>query len=151
MALQIAQFVANHNLTGLPANRILLLGNNTSVRMVLPNNKNVLIKKIAVDCIYNQQSAIVILDYCINVNFRFFDLQLIQPNRFTVINSTAFGSNVISIQLNKQNPIINLNTIAGSFDLSATGSNNFVSLGLGGTVNSNISFLITVYYENIIN
>jgi len=150
MALQICQFVANHSLAGLPANRILFLGNNPNTKCILPNNKNVLIKKIAVDCIYNQQSEVIVINYFLNLRFEHYDLRPIVSNHFRAVNNSAFDTATpIIMEFNKLNPLIECNFIAGAFDVSAIGSNNFISLGLGGLVSSNISFLITIYYENI--
>lgn len=151
MALQICQFVANVNLTGIPANRVFLIPNPVFNQfLILPTEKNVLIKKIAVDCVYNQDGNLCVSDY----TFQFFPIQY-NSNIINVYNGISinnFFSDINSILINKKNNLQNLNILAGGLKINGFigGINGQSSIKLSNTIstiNSNISFLITIYYE----
>jgi hypothetical protein len=150
MALQICSFKADYSLSGIPANRIFAPVQNTSTRFIFPLNKNVLIKKISLNCIYNAQGEIAILDYGLCLNLRQFNNQLISIDNPIFINGVgSVALNPYSIFLNKKNSFINTKIIAGELIINSAGTGSLINLSSSGIIGSNISFLISIYYENI--
>jgi hypothetical protein len=148
MALQICSFKADYSLTGIPANRIFNPVNNSSTRFILPLNKNVKIKKIALDVVYNSNGEICVLDYSLGIQFRQFNNQLLPILNPILLNGSQLGFNSFSVFLNKKNPFIDVNFEAGDFIIQSAGRGNLIQLSNNGIILSNISFLITIYYEN---
>lgn len=147
MALQIAQWNLELTLTGIPANRAYsFVGSNSS--LILPTNKNVLIKKIALDAVYNNSGDIILLDYQLRFAYINIDDSVLLANRaITQTGLTSISS--IPIILNKSNPIINSNVYAGGLIFS-NNINLLNSLILNNSISaltSTVSFLITIYYE----
>jgi hypothetical protein len=84
------------------------------------------------------------------LQLRQFNNQLISINNPILINgSGSVGLNQYSIFLNKKNSFINTKIIAGELILSSAGTGNLINLSSSGIIGSNISFLISIYYENI--
>jgi hypothetical protein len=151
MALQICQFVATVNLSGIPANRVFAIPNPVnSQSLLLPTNKNVLIKKISVDCVYNQSGDLCISDYTLQFFPIQFNTNIINVNNG--INVNNFFLDINGILINKKNNMANLNILAAGLKLNLFSSNFPLqsSLVLSNTtspITSNASFLITFYYE----
>lgn len=151
MALEICQFVATVNLSGIPANRVLNIPNPVNAQsLLLPTNKNVLIKKIAVDCVYNQSGDLCISDYTLQFFPIQFNTNIINVNNGIIINNFFIDTN--GILINKKNNIANLSILGAGLKLNlfTSGSNPQSSLVLSNTtspITSNASFLITLYYE----
>jgi hypothetical protein len=148
MGLKIARFECNRIITS--QNNSFTSGNND---IILPLNKNVLIKKVIVNCVFNRaNSGIIINDWFLNLQLLSFTNNINSNDRPILINptnnSTIPGSNVIS--LNKNNPFQNLNEIFGGFRLSsAIGLSNFYTLNNNTfLVNDSLNFNISIYYDN---
>jgi hypothetical protein len=148
MALQIAQWNLTLNLTGIPANRAYSpVGSNSS--LILPTQKNVLVKKIGLDSIYNQPGDICIIDYTLLFNELWFngtDKIVDKPLTTTGLTNTEF----IQYPLSKKIPIINVNRIFGGllFTNSVFSRNNIILNNSSSAINSTLSFLLSIYYEN---
>jgi hypothetical protein len=151
MPYKICQFNLTHSLLGIPANRAFNPTGIDSV-FIFPEGKNVIIKKICLDCVYNQSGDLLIKDYSLGIYFfNYNDIQIsnfnpivINPNNITQIpNISAF--------LNKQNTFLDCDIIAGGFSMTGTNrrSNKIVLSNTITPITSNISYLLTVYYENM--
>jgi hypothetical protein len=155
MAYEIVQFVATHNLSGITPDRYyspgVIVGNTNQMR--LPVEKNVLIKKIAVDCVINRDGDLAVSDYSIQLGILQFD-QYFGNNNLTIVNPTSLANNLNhqTIYLNKKNPFINthffgyglfLDHLTGTARGNIIGLSNIITPLAGVTV----SFLISVYYE----
>lgn len=146
MALQIAQWNLNFNAIGFPANRAASIeGSNSS--LILPIDKNVLIKKISLDCVYNTQGNIVILDF--DLFFELLNINNISTRSNSPLVTSGFiSNNLFSININKSNPIINFNEYGNGilFTNYSTVRNKIILNNTANPITSNISFLISIYY-----
>lgn len=144
MALQIAQWNLQLTLTGIPANRAYSpIGPNT--RLILPTERNVLVRKITVDAIYNNSGDIIINDY--NINFFLIHKNIeIFRNNFFVQNTSV---NEIIISINKKNPVYILNEYIGGINIlsSNTYRNQLILNNSLSPLNNTVSFLLTMYYD----
>jgi hypothetical protein len=147
MALQIAQYNLELTLTGIPANReYSFVGSNSY--LILPTDKNVLIKKISLDAVYNNSGDIVLIDYQLRFLYINQDNISLSANK-AIITTGLLPAVTIPFLLNKSNPIINSNVIAGGL-LFQNNINQLSSLILNNSTSaltSTVSFLVTIYYE----
>jgi hypothetical protein len=147
MALQIAQWNLTLTLTGIPANRAYsFVGSNSS--LILPTDKNFLIKKIALDAVYNNSGDIVLIDYQLKftyINRDNIELSADKP----IITTNLIPMVVTTFLLNKSNPIINSNVIAGGllFENNINQLNSFILNNSTSALTSTVSFLVSIYYE----
>lgn len=148
MALQIAQWNLNLGLSTIPTNRQFNVVGSDSI-LLLPTNKNVLIKYIALDSIYNQSGDICIKDF--TLNFSFFNFNNIQYEANNPIVSTGLNSQSnFYISLNKQNPFKTINKIFGGLNFfnSNTIRNSIVLNNSSNPINSTATFLLSIYYAS---
>ena len=150
MALKICQFVANYSLSGIPLNRAVApQGPNSN--LIIPLGKNVIIKKISVDCIYNQGGDLLVFDYQLGFFFIDFKGDIIRPNHVNIINRPSTGGfdlNNIGLSINKYNPVQNYFVKAGGIRITNYFDrfNKIVLSNTTSAILSNISFLISIYY-----
>jgi hypothetical protein len=151
MAYQILQFNIQNNLSTIPLNRAFSPAGSNS-NLIFPNEKEVLIKKICLDCVYNQSGDILIEYY--SLIFSFINNSNVEKrNDFArIINPTLEGFNFNSqlIELNKYNPIKDVNYIAkGLRFINASFIRNSIVLNQSiNPINSTLNFLLSIYYEN---
>jgi hypothetical protein len=147
MALQICQWDINYNVSSVSGNNaVSILPQNQS--LILPTDQNVLVKKICLDCIYNNPGNDIIKFYSLAFALANKDNVFINNENYNILNAFNVGSNTRPfIELNKNNPIKNLNMKIGGLRLV----NNFFDTGSlifnqTGNPLTSVSFLLSVYY-----
>jgi hypothetical protein len=152
MALQIVQWNLQYDLSGVSptgTKGFSFVGGNQS--FILPTNKDVLIKKIALDCIYNNSGNDVVKYY--SLNFRIYHFNNIGKtnNDYILINPISSATNETTplIELNKSNPIKSINSFFGGLhtDPNTIRSNTLIFNNTSNALTS-VSFLLSLYYEN---
>jgi hypothetical protein len=149
MALQIAQWNLELNLTGIPANRAYSpVGPNTE--FIIPSEKNVLVKYITLDGIYSQSGDIVLLDYQLTFTLIYVNNQRIR-NNIPIVTSGISIPPFINIVINKNNPKINLNEqIIGLGGVSSNVERSVVKLNNSVTpITGNVNLILSMYYVNL--
>lgn len=148
MALEICQWNLSLSLSGIPLNRAYSPTGPTApaTTLILPNNKDQLVKYVAVDCIYNQQGDILINDYELHIILFHFNNIQIRNNLFFPPPTTL---STIQMTLNKSNPIIKVNEYLGGLIIanSTVFRNKIVLNNSTNPINSTVSFILSMYYD----
>jgi hypothetical protein len=152
MALQIAQWNLQYDCSSISPTgnkAVSILGPTGGLDLVLPVDKDVLIKKISVDCIYNTPGNDILKYYSIFFRKLHRDRALIENDRFILINPSVSPLNLRQfLSLDKNQPVKNVNEFFGGLRIM----NNVFdtsSLIFNQTTNNltSVSFLISIYYE----
>jgi hypothetical protein len=150
MSYKICQFVVNYSLSSFPATRVQSFSAPT-IDLLLPEEKNMFVKKIAIDAVLNTSGNIIIENYSFNFILLNKNNTINQNNNVRVINPTLLtgSNNDIYFELNKYNPCKNINNFFGGIRLQTNNQlGNILILNDTITPLSNYvaSFLITFYY-----
>jgi hypothetical protein len=152
MALQIAQWNLQYDLSSVSptgSKALSFIGGNQSI--ILPTNKDVLVKKIALHCIYNQSGDDVVNYYSLNFRpYHYNNLPIINNNYILINPLFSANTNIPPIiELNKNNPIKNINCyFAGLHTVNNSTYSNTLIFNQTTNPLTNASFLLSIYYEN---
>jgi hypothetical protein len=151
MALQIAQWNLQYDCSSISPTgnkAVSISGPNNPLDLILPVDKDVLIKKIAVDCIYNNAGNDVIKYYSIFFRKLHKDRILLENDRFILVNPLSAQTSRTFLSLDKNQPVKNVNEFFGGLRLVSNVLDNS-SLIFNNTTNNltSVSFLISIYYE----
>jgi hypothetical protein len=152
MALEIAQWNLQYDLSAVSptgTKGFSFVGGNQS--FILPTNKDVLIKKIALDCIYNNSGNDVVQYYSLNFRIYHFNNIAKSNNDYILINPVNNPLNEQSplIELNKNNPIKSINSFFGGLHTlnNSVYANTLIFNNTSNALTS-VSFLLSIFYEN---